>query len=197
MLTYLLAIAVALGSFAFYMAAFFFPEIHRKYDLIWSGVGMFYALVLWVCAGRITGGVLLGQIASVALIGWFGWQMLELRWAQTPLSARTPVARSTESLGVVVQDESLRLWDYLRSAEFQSRLPGWWQQALQQGADWISSTKGWGNAWVSTTFKSQPPNTPDVDSLFEQLEEPSAPATPPAVNADPTSPEANPQNPQS
>ncbi len=79
MLAYLLALVIGLGSLAMYMAAFFFPEVHRKQDFIWSGVGLFYALVLWVCAGRITGGVLLGQLASVALLGWFGWQTLTLR----------------------------------------------------------------------------------------------------------------------
>ncbi|MGF1479431.1 MAG: Ycf66 family protein [Cyanophyceae cyanobacterium] len=79
MLTYILAIAVGLISFAFYMAAFFFPEVHRKDDFLWSGVGMFYALVLWMCAGRITGGVLLGQLAGVALLVWFGWETLTLR----------------------------------------------------------------------------------------------------------------------
>lgn len=89
MLAYILAIAVGLGSFALYMAAFFFPEVHRKHDFTWSGVGMFYALVLWVCAGRITGGVLLGQLASVALLGWFGWQTLLLRRELTPAISRT------------------------------------------------------------------------------------------------------------
>ncbi|WP_199337057.1 Ycf66 family protein [Oscillatoria sp. FACHB-1407] len=89
MLAYILAIAVGLGSFALYMSAFFFPEVHRKYDFTWSGVGMFYALVLWVCAGRITGGVLLGQFASVALLGWFGWQTLSLRRELTPQNLRT------------------------------------------------------------------------------------------------------------
>jgi hypothetical protein len=69
MLAYVLALVIALGSLAIYMTAFFFPEVHRKEDFIWSGVGLFYALVLWVCAGRITGGVLLGQMASVALLG--------------------------------------------------------------------------------------------------------------------------------
>ncbi|WP_088893141.1 Ycf66 family protein [Leptolyngbya ohadii] len=82
MLAYILAIAVALASLGLYLAAFLLPEVHRKYDLLWSGVGLFYALVLWVCAGRITGGVLLGQIASVSLIGWFGWQTLQLRFAE-------------------------------------------------------------------------------------------------------------------
>jgi hypothetical protein len=79
MLAYILALLVGLGTFALYMAAFFFPEVHRKEDFYWSIAGFFYALVLWVCAGRITGGVLLGQMASVALIGWFGWQTLSLR----------------------------------------------------------------------------------------------------------------------
>lgn len=84
MLTYLLALAVALGSFGLYMSAFFYPEIYRKGDLVLSGVGLFYALVLWICADRITGAVLLGQIASVSLIGWFGYQSLTSRLGYTP-----------------------------------------------------------------------------------------------------------------
>ena len=73
------------------MAAFFFPEVHRKSDFAWSGVGLFYALILWVCAGRITGAVLLGQIASVALLGWFAWQTLTLRRELTPVAGQTPI----------------------------------------------------------------------------------------------------------
>ncbi|WP_254563542.1 Ycf66 family protein [Oscillatoria sp. HE19RPO] len=92
MLPYILALAVAVGSFAIYMAAFFFPEVHRKGDLIWSGVGLFYALVLWFCAGQISGAVLLGQMASVGLLGWFGWQALTLRRQTTPLAEQTPVS---------------------------------------------------------------------------------------------------------
>ncbi|MFW6359682.1 MAG: Ycf66 family protein [Chroococcales cyanobacterium] len=92
MLAYILAIAVGLGSLVFYIAAFFFPEIHRKSDFIWSSIGLFYALVLWVCAGRITGGVLLGQMAGVALLGWFGWQTLTLRQALTPSEQKTEVS---------------------------------------------------------------------------------------------------------
>lgn len=92
MLAYVLAIVIAIGSFSFYMAAFFVPEIHRRQDFVWSGVGMFYAVVLWFCAGRITGAVLLGQIASVALLGWLGWQTLELRRDLTPDYVRTPVS---------------------------------------------------------------------------------------------------------
>ncbi|MDY6782634.1 MAG: Ycf66 family protein [Cyanobacteriota bacterium] len=97
MLAYILAIAVAFGSFIFYMAAFFFPEVHRKYDFLWGGVGLFYALVLWLCAGRITGGVLLGQTASVSLLGWLGWQTLTLRRTTTPPATQTEVSPEVEA----------------------------------------------------------------------------------------------------
>ena len=79
-MAYILALIVALGSFAMYMVAFVLPEVHRKNDFIWSGVGLFYALVLWLCAGRITGGVLLGQSASVVLLGYFAWETFNLRF---------------------------------------------------------------------------------------------------------------------
>lgn len=103
MLAQFLALTIAFASFSLYMAAFFFPEVHRKYDLVWSGVGMFYALVLWVCAGRITGGVLLGQTASVALLGWLGWQTLSLRRSLTPLDQQTPLPGSAKTIGEAVQ----------------------------------------------------------------------------------------------
>jgi Ycf66 protein N-terminus len=113
MLAYILAIAVGLGSFSLYMAAFFFPEVYRKYDFIWSGVGMFYALVLWVCAGRITGGVLLGQMASVALLGWLGWQTLWLRRSLTPIHRKTQVPTSAKSIGKKLH-QGRRFWNPLR-----------------------------------------------------------------------------------
>ena len=69
MLAYFLALAVGLGSFSIYMAAFFFPEVHRKSDFTWSGVGLFYALILWACAGRIT--------VLSCLVKWRAW----LCWA--------------------------------------------------------------------------------------------------------------------
>ena len=97
MLAYILAIAVGFGSFAVYMAAFFFPEVHRKEDFLWSGVGLFYALVLWVCASRITGGVLLGQLAGVSLLGWFGWETLSLRRAIAQPEDRTALEGSLRS----------------------------------------------------------------------------------------------------
>lgn len=91
MLAYILALVVGIGSLAIYIAAFFFPEIHRKNDFIWSGVGLFYALVLWIFVPRITGGLLLGHVASVALLVWFGWQTLSLRRQLTPEVQQTPI----------------------------------------------------------------------------------------------------------
>jgi hypothetical protein len=81
MLTYLLAFAVAIASIGLYAITFFLPAFKREQDLIWSGVGLFYALVLWACAGQVRGGLLLGQMASVGLIGWLGWQAFGARWA--------------------------------------------------------------------------------------------------------------------
>ena len=96
-MAYLLALIVGAGSFSLYMAAFLFPEVHRKHDLAWSGVGLFYALVLWFCAGQMQGALLLGQTASVVLLCWLGWQMLVLRRLKTPVNQQTlPNASAAE-----------------------------------------------------------------------------------------------------
>ena len=108
MLAYILALTVGLGSLAIYLAAFFFPEIHRKNDFIWSGVGLFYALVLWVFAGRITGGLLLGHVASVALLAWSVTQTLSLRRQLTPKIQQTPIP-STEAVTNTIQDKASSL----------------------------------------------------------------------------------------
>ena len=104
MLAYFLALVVAVGSLAIYLSAFFFPEIHRKNDFIWSGVGLFYALVLWIFAPRITGGLLLGHIASVALLVWFGWQTLSLRRQLAPQGQQTPLP-SPELIKISLQSQ--------------------------------------------------------------------------------------------
>jgi Ycf66 protein N-terminus len=103
MLAYILAVLVGTGSVGLYVSAFFFPEIHRKQDFIWSGVGFFYALVLWIYAHQETGGILVGQTTSVALLGWFAWQTLTLRRQLVPVSQQTPIPSKTklkEKLGV-------------------------------------------------------------------------------------------------
>ena len=81
MLSYALAIAVAISSFVLFLTAFFMSDIHRKDDFLWSAVGLFYALVLWFCARNITGAVLLGQASASLLLVSFVWQTLKLRKA--------------------------------------------------------------------------------------------------------------------
>jgi len=91
MLAHLLAIVVGLGSVALYLAAFFFPEVHRKHDFFWSGVGCFYALILWVDANQLSATELLGHSAAIALVARFGWQTLALRRKRTPRDLQTPL----------------------------------------------------------------------------------------------------------
>ncbi|MBD2681988.1 MULTISPECIES: Ycf66 family protein [Nostoc] len=118
MLAYVLALVVGLGSLAIYIAAFFFPEIHRKNDFIWSGVGLFYALVLWVFAPRISGGLLLGHVASVALLVWFGWQTFSLRRQLTPQAQQTQVP-SAETVKTGIQEKVNKLSLQERLAQLQ------------------------------------------------------------------------------
>ncbi|NEO83269.1 MAG: hypothetical protein F6J87_03255 [Spirulina sp. SIO3F2] len=104
MLAHLLAIAIAGGSLSFYLALLFVPRIYRHpTDFGWSGLGLFYALVLWVCAGRLTGGVLLGQTASVALLIWLGWQTALLRRATDAVPPELPQALLNSPLGPLIQ----------------------------------------------------------------------------------------------
>ncbi len=91
MLAYILSVIVGTGSVGLYLAAFLFPEIHRPKDIFWSGLGLFYALVLWVNGTNLSGGLLLGQALSVVLLGWFTWETLSLRRAIIPENQRTPV----------------------------------------------------------------------------------------------------------
>ncbi|MEM6836244.1 MAG: Ycf66 family protein [Cyanobacteria bacterium P01_C01_bin.120] len=120
MLAYMLAIIIAIGSFTFYIAAFFVPELHRRQDFFWSGLGLFYALVLWFCAGRITGAVLLGQVVSVALLGGLGWHTLTLRRDLTPDLVQTPV--TWQNLEQWVQDLQNLVGRYLQLEAVANRL---------------------------------------------------------------------------
>ncbi|QQE65116.1 hypothetical protein GFS31_18010 [Leptolyngbya sp. BL0902] len=114
-----LAGIVGLGSVALYLAAFFFPEVHRRHDFFWSGVGCFYALILWLDAGQITPTELLGHLASISLMGWLGWQTLTLRRKRTPISQQTPYTadswptfrREMTALGLdALRQTPLRRW---------------------------------------------------------------------------------------
>ncbi|MBW4481358.1 MAG: hypothetical protein KME14_02325 [Tildeniella torsiva UHER 1998/13D] len=118
---YVLAIAVWLGSISLYGAAFFFPEVHRRHDFFWSGVGAFYGLVLWFSAVQTSPTELLGHLASVVLLGWLGWQTLSLRRKRTPLDLQTPVTKdSWPTFG-----RQLKQWflDWLRATPLKRWLP--------------------------------------------------------------------------
>lgn len=99
MLANVLAVLLGLGSLIFYLTAFFYPEVHRRSDFLWSGLGLFYAVVLWFCAGQMTGAVLLGQMTAVALLLGLGWQTLTVRREKTPVYQQTPVVLTPERVG--------------------------------------------------------------------------------------------------
>jgi hypothetical protein len=155
MLTYVLALVVGLGSLALYISAFFFPEIHRKNDFIWSGIGLFYALVLWVFAPRISGGLLLGHIASVALLVWFGWQTLSLRRQLTPQAQQTQVP-SSETVKTSIQKQVNKLSVQERLAQ------------LQQG---LGSTFSGVKDKVQQTVSKKTPTTPKPENITSVLTE--------------------------
>lgn len=155
MLAYVLALVVGLGSLAIYIAAFFFPEIHRKNDFIWSGVGLFYALVLWVFAPRLSGGLLLGHVASVALLVWFGWQTLSLRRQLTPQAQQTQVP-SPETVKTGIQQQVNKL-------SLQERLG-----QLQKG---LGSTFGGVKDKVQQSVSQKTPTTPKPENITSVLAE--------------------------
>lgn len=161
MLAYILALTVGLGSLAIYMAAFFFPEIHRKNDFIWSGVGLFYALVLWVCAGRITGGLLLGQVAGVALLGWSVTQTLSLRRQLTPRQQQTELP-SSEEVKNTVQEKVSNLSLGERLSQLQQRVTGTVTGVKDQVQQTLSKTTQKPKTPEAKT--TQPPSAPSTDA---------------------------------
>ncbi len=109
MLVYLLAIASGSGSLALFLTAFFVPEIHRKGDFLWSGIGLFYALVLWVLASQINGGLLLGETAGVAVLLWAILQVLQTRWKSVPIEQRSaPSVELVNKIEKVFSEEALQ-----------------------------------------------------------------------------------------
>ncbi|AHB88052.1 hypothetical protein NK55_03545 [Thermosynechococcus sp. NK55a] len=94
MLTNLLAWSMAIASLGLYLLGFFLPELYRRFDLVASGAGLFFALTLWIYGDRIGGGLLLGMTAAVALILWFGGQTLSYRWQLTHPGDRTDTQKA-------------------------------------------------------------------------------------------------------
>ncbi len=178
MLAYILALTVGLGSFAVYMAAFFFPEIHRKNDFIWSGVGLFYAWVLWVCAGRITGGLLLGQVAGVALLGWSVTQTLSLRRQLTPRLQQTELP-SAEKVKNTVQEKVTNSSITQRLSQLGKQVGGSATAAktrLQQTFDTATQRQSQSEQVQiidkRTPIQEQPASTPAVEQLTTYKEPP-------------------------
>ncbi|WP_353259838.1 Ycf66 family protein, partial [Prochlorothrix hollandica] len=81
LLSHGLAIAVGLASGGLYLMVFLVPVLARSGDLPWSGLGLFYSLVLWFGGGQFQGVALLGQGVSVVLLLGTGNQILRFRWA--------------------------------------------------------------------------------------------------------------------
>ncbi len=98
MLNFLLGWTVALGSLGFYLAGYLLPEVRRKKDAIWSGIGLIYALALLTNGDRVSFGLLVGQLASATLIGWFGWQTLQQRRDLSDAISQTPIPNSVQSV---------------------------------------------------------------------------------------------------
>lgn len=177
MLAYVLALVISLGSLAIFLAAFFFPEVHRKEDFIWSAIGLFYALVLWVCAGRITGGVLLGQMASVALLGWFGWQTLSLRRALALPEQRTPISPELQeklkgaSLGGLGQKLQQSITNLFKKNKPQAQTPQSSSATVKPAREKKTAPSG---------------STTTVDAVTSEATETSNPASAVEVTADAT-----------
>ncbi|MEL6552769.1 MAG: Ycf66 family protein [Cyanobacteria bacterium J06621_11] len=100
MVAHVLAVVFGLSSVGFYVAAFFYPEVHRRSDIALSGAGMLYAVLLWFCAGQMSAVVLLTQVLAIALLIFLGWQTLSIRREKTPIYQQTPVTLTPEVVGV-------------------------------------------------------------------------------------------------
>ncbi|MGB3296953.1 MAG: Ycf66 family protein [Phormidesmis sp.] len=94
-----LSVLLGLSSLSFYIAAFFYPEVHRRFDPLWSGLGLLYAAILWFCAGQMTAIILLSQLIVVILLIGLGWQTLSIRREKTPVYQQTPVVITPEVVG--------------------------------------------------------------------------------------------------
>lgn len=101
MLAYFLATVMAIISLILYLNAFISPKIHRQDDFLWSGLGLFYALTLWVCSGRITGAVLLGQLAIIVVAIAFIWENRQLRKSITADSESNQVLEGVSILSFI------------------------------------------------------------------------------------------------
>lgn len=99
MLANVLAVLLGISSLIFYLVAFLYPEVHRRSDWVWSGLGLLYAVDLWFSAEQVTPVVLLGQVVAVTLLVGLGWQTLTVRREKTPVYQQTPIVLTPEVVG--------------------------------------------------------------------------------------------------
>lgn len=170
-----LAGLVGVGSVTLYLAAFFFPEVHRRHDFFWSGVGCFYALILWLDATQVTPTALVGHAASVSLMGWLGWQTLTLRRKRTPLAQQTPyTANSWPTFRREITDLAL---DLLRQTPLRRWLPLPSPAAAPAAAIRISALKEVGYEFVDPVEAPEEPPAPKRMGSPAQMA--GSPPTPP------------------
>ncbi|OSO89609.1 hypothetical protein B7O87_10590 [Cylindrospermopsis raciborskii CENA303] len=188
MLVYILSLVVAIASLTIYASAFFFPEVHRKDDFIWSGVGLFYALALWVFASRITGGLLLGHVASVSLLLWFGGQTLSLRGQLVPKGK--PISVST------AQPEIKEIQQPVSKISLPEKLQQLLSLIIRPFNDLIVKVQQvvFKNPSVNTQISPSPapePSTPEPSTPEPSTPEPSTPepSTPEPSTPEPSTPE--------
>ena len=146
MLANVLAVLLGLGSVTFYMAAFLYPEVHRRSDVIWSGLGLVYAADLWFGAEQIAPIILLGQVVSVALLIGLGWQTLMVRREKTPTYQKTPIVLTPEVVSDWAKDRlnQLRIApsDTVRPATLKDRpVTGASAERLRQGLNQSSDPR--------------------------------------------------------
>lgn len=195
MLARLLALLVGFSGFVLYMAAFFFPEVHRKRDFLWSGVILFYALVLWVYGDRIRGGVLLGQIASVVILGWLGAQTLSMRRQLTPYDQQTWVEPAGKSLGERLFLRVEQWGDRLQTQLTRLPLPAPLQRRLSAAQPASTPTPAAPEAKPPKKAKAKPQSQTSDATDTQPATEPAAPTPAPSESDTPPSPATQPATP--
>jgi hypothetical protein len=195
MLNDLLGWIVALGSLGLYLSRFFLPEVQRKNDAIWSGVGLFYALILWANGDRIKGGLLLGQMASVALIVWLGWQTLQQRRQLAAPQDQTPLPESVQSSWPFVKTGLDRLVSTIKDGPSSS--PETTQGSGSEKKEFkiagltipldlselLATVKGTLSQGTGTTPRKSSTNAKDEDWGDEVVKQPSTPTEPESAPA--------------
>ena len=181
LLSGVLAGLVGLGSVTLYLAAFFFPEVHRRHDFFWSGVGCFYALILWLDASQITSTELVGHLASISLMGWLGWQTLTLRRKRTPVAQQTPY--TADSWPTFRREMTALALDILRQTPLRRWLPTPAAATVPMAGIRVSALKAVGYEFVDPVEGPEESSIPRILETSARTIEPSASPRPQIAQA--------------